>query len=46
MTGKGHNYKAMLETLADIANGMQQLHELDIVHSDLKVMRGVADLVS
>lgn len=37
LTDEGINYRAVLETLVDIANGMQQLHEMDIVHSDLKV---------
>ena len=31
------NYPAVLETAADIAKGMAQLHSLNIVHSDLKV---------
>jgi len=36
LSGKNVNYRAILETALDIARGMYQLHELDIVHSDLK----------
>ena len=37
LIGSGINYGAVLETAADIAKGMLQLHALDLVHSDLKV---------
>ena len=41
------NYPAVLETAADIAKGMAQLHSLNIVHSDLKVRpSGVLPIVS
>ena len=40
------NYPAVLETAADIAKGMAQLHSLNIVHSDLKVsLPGVLPIV-
>ena len=31
------NYKAVLETAADVARGMSHLHANKITHSDLKV---------
>ena len=37
LMGKRVNYRAILETALDIAKGMLQLHQLDLVHSDLKV---------
>ena len=33
----GLSYPAILETALDVANGMRQLHVLNIVHSDCKV---------
>ncbi len=36
VTGK-INYRAVLDTAADVAKGMAQLHSLNIVHADLKV---------
>ena len=35
--GWGLSYAAILETASDVANGMRQLHTLNIVHSDCKV---------
>ena len=35
--GWGLSYAAILETASDVANGMRQLHALNIVHSDCKV---------
>ena len=35
--GCGLSYPAVLETALDVANGMRQLHVLNIVHSDCKV---------
>ena len=37
--GGGVNYRAVLETAADIANGMKHLHDLNVLHLDLKVRR-------
>jgi serine/threonine protein kinase len=31
------NYRAVLDTCADVAKGMLHLHSLNVVHSDLKV---------
>ena len=35
--GWGLSYATILETASDVANGMRQLHTLNIVHSDCKV---------
>ena len=37
--GWGLSYAAILETASDVANGMRQLHALNIVHSDCKVCK-------
>jgi serine/threonine protein kinase len=37
LLGREVNYLAVLETAADIAKGMIQLHRMNVVHSDLKV---------
>lgn len=33
------NYKAVLDTAADIARGMMHLHSMSVIHADLKVIR-------